>query len=268
MFRRLLIIAASAVIFGGALVSCGDSGAGAGGDLEWRSAVDVPLNIPLPVNFGQLVPGCKNLDADILTALGIDCRNLTTEQDSIVDLLIDEYVARLPEDTCFILNLGADTVKTDSDVMDFLRKLSRSEIRYSVGVNKRSDVKFTVYGMFFPTNDSLANVKDSVFYDIIRNNRTTGKRVNVLDSNGLTIIGGDRICYPSDCSTLTDTNSILDSLVIGRGTSKKFSYRWLVMLEKSEYENLRHASVTMDTVRIRIRLRFSGVNSMDSLFTL
>jgi hypothetical protein len=273
MFKRLLITALAALIFGGALVTCGDSGAGSEGKLEWRSAVDVPVNFELPVNFEPLFPGCKDLDPNSLTLLGIDdCNHLTAEQKEAVQLLLDNVVAQLPD--TFFINLGTPgSVPTTSDVMDFLRKLTHPEIRYSIGIKKSTDVKFTVYGMFFPPDDSLANltkVDSAEFYDIVVNDHINGKRVNVLDAIGIDIDGSER-CYPhgGPCGKLTDPNSILNDLVIGRGKNKKsFSYRWLLKLEKSEYEKLRKKEITNDIVRIRIRMRFSGVNSMDSLFTL
>jgi hypothetical protein len=266
MLRRLLIITASTAVFGCALVSCG-AGAESGETLRWRSAVDVPVNFSLPVSFGQLFPGCRDLSSDLLTVLGInDCDSLTSEQDTIVQSLLDDIVAELPEDTCFKVNLGAGTVPTGSDVMDFLRKLTNPEIKYSIGVNKSTNVKFTVYGMFFQTSDSMAMVKDSIFYDMITHNSVNNGRVSVLGTEGLSVNGSDTGCYPHNCG-LTAPNTQLNALVIGRDR-KSFSWRWLLTLKKSEYESLRNSTVATDTVHIRLRMRFSGENSIDSLFTL
>jgi len=267
MFRRLLITALSAAVFGCALVSCGDGAVGSGEPLRWKTAVDVPVNFSLPVDFEPLFPGCKNLDSTVLAKVfKIKCDSISPAQQTIVDSLLDIMVDKLPDTTCFRKGLGTGTVPTTSDVMDILRKLDKPEIRYSVEIKKNSSATFTVYGMFFPTNDSLGKVSDTAFYDVVIHDSTKGKRVNVLDSSGLIVGGKDMKCYPRVCNTLTNTNPILDSLVIGRGQTKKaFSWRWLVMLEKSEYENLRKSTVKKDTVNIRLRINFSGVNSVDSL---
>jgi len=278
MFRRLLITAVSAAVFGCALVSCGDGAAGSGEPLRWRTAIDVPVNFSLPVDFEPMFPGCKEMKAEplysaVFVKYKINCDSvLSPTQQAAIDSLIDVSVAKMPPDTYFIQSLDTGTVPTTSDVMDILRKLEKPEIRYSVGIEKSLDEMFTVYGMFFPTDDSLAKVRDSVFYKMVKRDSITGKRVNVLDTSGLDIGGGSIKCYPKECSELTDTNSNLDTLVLGLGLGPKdkkaFAWRWLVKLNKDEYNKLRKSPVMTDTVKIRIRINFSGVNSVDSLIKM
>ncbi|MDR2694486.1 MAG: hypothetical protein LBB74_09785 [Chitinispirillales bacterium] len=267
MLRRLLITFAATVIFGGTLVSCGDS-VESGGALSWKSAVDVPVNFSMKVgnNLGTalLSPGCKDLPPDILPP-GLDCDSLSPEEEAFVQGLIDSLV---PDS--YLLDIGKGTVPTTSDVMDFLRKLTDRDIRYSVGVTNDTPVKLTFYGMLFPRNDSAANISVEAYYDIIKNDSVSDGRVSIFGKGGLSMDAYGTGCYP-DCGELSPRNDRLDTLVVGNGRNKKtsFSYRWLVMLERSDYEtNLGDTASTSDSVSIKLRMRFSGVNSMDSLFTL
>ncbi|GBU20619.1 hypothetical protein R80B4_00498 [Fibrobacteres bacterium R8-0-B4] len=267
MFGRLIVAAASAAVFGGVLVSCGDSSE-SDETLKWRSAVDVPMNFSMSVgndlDNALLSPGCKDLPPDILPPL-LDCDSLSPEEDEFIQNLIDSL---MPDS--YLLDVGKGSVPTESDVMDFLRKLTDRDIRYSVGVTNGTTVKLTFYGMLFPKNDEAADMSVEAFYDIIKNDSVSGGRVNVFGAAGLTAEPDGKGCFPAACGGLSPRNDRLDTLVVGDGKDKNasLSYRWLVMLEKGDYGSLGNTAGTTDSIHIKIRMRFSGVNSMDSLFTL
>jgi hypothetical protein len=270
MLRRLLIIAASTAVFGCVLVSCGDS-AESGETLRWRSAVDVPVNFLMKVgndlDYAELLPE-------------VDCEKLTEDHPSLFiekgceEMSLDELMdllSLLPDDPdnpmpdlrqSYLVDLGSGTIPTTSDVMDFLRKLDSTKIEYSVGVTNNTIADLTFYGMLFRKNDSLASMAVDTFFNIIASDSTRGgRRINVLGDTGLSIKRGKTGRY--DCLPLQGEQ--LGDLVINQ---KQFSWRWLVKLEKSEFDGMRDTASTTDNVDIKLRIRFSGVNSIDSLFTL
>jgi len=268
MFKRLLITAASVAALGCALVSCGDSGAGTDKPLRWRTVVDVPVNFTLPVDFGALpFPDlrCESFLPELsLFDPTIDCDSLSDTQKELLQSLKDKIMDSLPP--YFILGIGKDTINAASQVMNALKKLDSLKINYSVGVQKGTDMTFAVYGMFVPIDDTNAlNAKDSVFYKKCDGDSTIGTRVNVFGSTGLTVKDTVMSCYPEPCGNLPRENPVLNDLVFN---TMKFSSRWIVKLDKSQYEILGRPSAMEDTVHIRLRINLSGVNSVDSLFKM
>jgi len=281
MFKRLLITAAVSVILGGALVSCGDSGAGSEETLRWRSAVDVPVNFSMAVgkdlDYSELLPDI-DIDCDELAAaypmffIDKPCDELTKEEllDLLSQLPVDPDDPDNPDEPDqpdgYIFDVGSGTVPTGSDVIDFLRKLTDTKIQYSITATNNTKISLTFFGMLFSDADTAA-MKDSVgvFYKAIEADDTVGGRVNMFGSTGLSLESKQDGCFPIRCGTLSDTlqGKRLGDLVTGQ---KAFSYRWLVKLD--DISDLTNTSETSDSIAIKLRIRFSGVNSMDSLFSL
>jgi len=274
MFRRLLITAVLTAIFGCALaiVSCGDSGTGAKEPLRWRTAIDVPVNFSLPVgqdldtmSLFPKVPGCEDLKPyDSLLSL-FNCDSLTPEQDSVIDEIRKSLISELPTDTSFLVDLGTDTVSTGSDVTDFLGKLTETNIKYSVTVTNRTKVDLTFYGMFFRKDDAIARDSIDVYYNKILEDSTRGGRVNVFPPNEKIM----QVNAKGDTGSYTCTSTVvgksLADLIINK---KAFSWRWLVRLKPNDYGDLGNNAKSADSVDIKLKIHFSGVNSIDSLFTL
>jgi len=281
MFKRLLITFAVATL-GCALVSCGDSGAGSDKPLQWRMAVDVPVNFTMPVNeslpSAPLLPdvdcedlpeeppyrlACEELPPDerkrfILTTL--------SEPSNPDDPALTPY---LPDS--YVVDVDSGTISTKSDVIDILRKLTDTRIQYSITATNYTKVALAFYGMFFRADDTAAmKCSVDVFYnDYIKTDNTDSGRVNMFGSEGLFLRSKDSTSYPAvippDTLALSDSlqGRRLGDLIIRQ---KAFSYRWLVKLD--DISGLGSASENSDSIVIKLRIRFSGVNSMDSLFTL
>lgn len=267
MLGRLLIAAALISVFGCALVSCGDGGAGSGETLRWRTAVDVPMNFQMKVGqnlTSALLPAsCKDLPPALLPP-SIDCDKLTPAQEKIVQELINSMPSS------YLLNLGSGSVPTTSDVIDVLRKLTDTKIEYSAGITNSTSAKLTFYGMLFKTTDKkAADASIDTFFNYIALDSINGGRVNILGPAGLPVESGKTDAYPPrDAIEDTLKARALSDLIIGKG-QKAFAWRWLVKLEKSEFDGLeKDTANTTDSVTIKLRIRFSGVNSVDSLFTL
>jgi len=282
MFKRLLITAASTAALGLVPVSCGDSGAGSDKPLRWRTAVDVPVNFTMKVgkglNTAELLPeaDCDELseregfrDAFLIKP----CEDWTVRE--LMDLaasLPDNPGNPKPEllsDTSHVFDLGSDSISTESDVINVLRKLTDTKIQYSITAANKTNISLTFFGMLFPITDTAA-MRDSVgvFYkSIIENNSAdiANGRVNMFGKTGLFLEADSVGSYPLKPKGLSDSSDgkRLGDLVIGK---KAFAYRWIVKLE--DIKNLKDTSETKETVDIKLRIRFSGVNSVDSLFTL
>jgi len=265
MFKRLLIIAASTAVLVCLLASCGDDGAGSGEPLRWRSAVDVPVNFSIKVDlddpkitqsFPKIDCGKLIVAYPELSLLGLDCDSVKS-QDSLISFLQKNKPELLPNSN-FILDIDSGTVSTASDVMDFLRKLDSTKIEYEMWVKNDTKAALTVYGMFFRKDDrEIKNMKDTAYYNIIKDNKTKdGQRVNILDTMGMYLNMGSTGYVKSK----PEQGKPLGDLIIRQ---KAFSYRWLVKFDKMD-----KTAVATDTVKIRLRIGFSGLNSMDSLFTL
>jgi len=267
MFKRLLIAASLTAVLGFALVSCGVGDSG--GQLRWRSAIDVPMNFSRKVGQDldsallgsglDLYPSCDQLTPEDLAELppGVDCEYLSPED---LARLLPDFAQRLPHD--FLLDLGAETVSTTSDVMDILKKLINPKIEYSIGVTNSTSATLTFYGMLFAESDSAAGADVMEYYDIIASDDTSGGRVNVFGPDGLCVEPGKTIRYPNPPG---QSKPLRCDLVIG---SRALSWRWLVKLDNVEYGGLRDTANTTDTVGIKLKMRFSGENSFDSLFSL
>jgi len=274
MFKRLLITAAVSVIFGGALVSCGDSGAGSGETLRWRSAVDVPVNFSRPIgndlDFSVLLP---EIDCDELTDAypelfeDTPCDELTPEKrlDLLTQLPVDPNEPGEPEQPDgYIFDVDKGTVSTGSDVIDFLRKLTDTKIQYSITAANNTKISLTFFGMLFSADDFAAmNDTVGVFYKAIEADDTVGGRVNMFGKTGMFLPKNSVGRYPIEDLSDPLQGKRLGNLVTGK---KPFAYRWLVKLD--DISDLTSSSETTDSIAIKLRIRFSGVNSMDALFNL
>jgi len=279
MFRRLLITAVSTMVFGWALVSCGD-GAGSGEPLRWRTAVDIPVNFTMKVgnnlNYAKLLPDdivdCDSLEVNYPEWFSQwfsqkPCEEYTIEErlDLIAQLPRDpDNPTPEPPDSGYIFDIGSGSVPTTSDVIDVLRTLTDTKIQYSITAANNTNVSLTFYGMLFTAADTAA-MKDSVdvFYDTIINSATREGRVNMFGTEGLFLRSKKTGSYPSKGLSSEEDGRLLGDLIIRQ---KKFSYRWLVKID--DISGLTDTSSTKESVDIKLRIRFSGVNSVDSLFTL
>ncbi len=270
MLKRLMITAVSAAILGCALVSCGNNGAGSGDTLRWRTAIDVPVNFSLPVgqdlNKTSLVPGCADLPPELLLLYNLNCDSLTAEDSLVMTEMLDSLLgeSKLP-DTSILVDLGTDTVSTASDVIDFLGKLTNTNIKYSVWVTNRTQATLTFYGMFFPKNDRIARDSIEQYYRKIQGDSTRGGRVNVFPPYKTMRVEANGGTETYECTSTVVGESLADLII----NKKAFSWRWLVRLETGDYGSLGNANNgSADSVDIKLRIRFSGINSIDSLFTL
>jgi len=277
MFKRLLITAASTAALGLVPVSCGDSGAGSDKPLRWRTAVDVPVNFSMPVgddlNYAELLP---DVDCDELTdeypELFIlkPCEDYSTKEllDMLSQLDPDNPKPDLP--SSYVFDVGSNTISTKSDVIDVLRKLTDTKIQYSITAANNTKAPLTFYGMFFRADDTAAmKCPVDTFYNAVINDSVRGGRVNMFGPSGLHLpkdsTGRYPLIVPPDTLTLSDTSQgrRLGDLIIRQ---KAFSYRWLVKID--DISNLGSTSENSDSIAIKLRIRFSGINSIDSLFTL
>jgi len=274
MFRRLLVTVGLAAILGCAfaIVSCGDSGTGSNVPLRWRSTIDIPVNISLPVgqdldttSLIPKIPGCEDIKSYDSSLSLLDCDNLTPEQDSVINEIRDSIISGLPTDTSFLVDLGTDTVSTGSDVTDFLGKLTDRSITYNVSITNKTKATLTFYGMFFRKDDSIARDSIEEYYNKIQGDSTRGGRVNVFpphEKEMRVLANGGTDSFK--CTTAVVGKSLADLII----TKKAFSWRWLVRLEPKDYGHLGNNAKSADSVDIKLKIKFSGVNSIDSLFTL
>jgi len=253
MFRSLLIAAVSAAVLGCALASCGGGGgAGSGETLRWKTAVDVPVNFSMKVgndlSYAELFPE-------------VDCDELTNKfPGSFIDKECEEWNSL---DSGYIFDLGSGTIPTTSDVMDILRKLDSTKIQYSITATNNTKIPLTFFGMLFPNKDT-ASMMDTVkvFYDsIVRMDDTIGGRINIFGKTGLHVESKRTESYPLGGLSDEKQGKRLGDLIIHQ---KAFSYRWLVKLD--DISGLKDTAKTEEFVDIKIRIRFSGVNSVDSLY--
>lgn len=256
MFKRLLIVSA----FGLALASCG-ADYGGGRPLEWRSSVDVPMNFSRKVDAAPLFPesGCELLADEYLEPLlpeGVGCEDLAPGD--IARLL--QGLSEPPPPQSYLIDLGADTVSTSSDAVNILRKLRDPDIAYWIGAANGTEAALTFYGMLFPESDGAAGLSAAEYYGLVAKNDTSGGRVNIFGRDGLRVGPDSTMPY----SMPPGQGEPLCNLVI---RSKALAWRWLVRLDAAEYGALNDTAKTADnTVSIKLRMRFSGVNSFDSLF--
>lgn len=199
---------------------------GPGGTLRWRAALDVPVNF---------------------------------------SWRIGDSLGTLPPGIAVPVDLGTDTVSTDSDAMSIARRLSDPEIAYSADVTNGTGFEMTVYGMLFGARDRLAGMGAAEFLDTVKAGGEGARRVNVFGGQGLRLMPDETKRYDMP----ERDGAALCSLTV---RSNSFYWRWLLIVETGTGKNAEPEPGTeprnvngTDSVSVKIRMRFSGVNSFDSL---
>jgi hypothetical protein len=242
--KRLLYAAASTAI--AVLASCADNGGQADNDLEWRTSIDLPVNFSQALDYNRQWLSLSELDPD-----GILLGNIPADSIPVDSILVD---------------LGKNNISMTSDFIDILRKTTKQNISYQVSATNGTDTgkagaNLTFYGMLFGDDDSTANTGIEEFYYMTRFGASDSGYVNIFGRNGLHVPHGHTEPYASP----EEQNKALTGLLMH---SKTIYFRWLVMLSDINKGILTDTSAVPDSVYIKLRIRFSGVNSFDSLFTL
>jgi len=204
-----------------------------GGDGEWQEPLRWKSSIDIPLNHSQKVAR------------------------QIGDTLDTAHV-----DTSILLDLGTNDASTNTDVMNILKKMESLDVKYSIGITNGTVAGLTFYGMLFKDGDEAASMDMRDFYAIVRSTAAgNGDRINLLSSGGLLLESNDNITYKRDPLSKEERDLILGSNAL--------AWRWLIKLNNIGFNSLKNDTTDCtDTVAIRLKINFSGVSSLDSLFSL
>jgi hypothetical protein len=179
-----------------------------------------------------------------------------TEQHIINDL----DVANIG-DSATILDLGTHEIPIRNDINQYLHKLTKHEFNYWIKVTNNTAARLTFHGLLFENGDNAENLSASSFYNLLTTGSQTAltsqNRIRLLSQNGLTALSNETV---SD-SMPGELSAPLCNLML---KSKSMAWRWVLEINNEDMADI----PTSGTVDINLRIRVSGVNSFDSLFTM
>jgi hypothetical protein len=163
-----------------------------------------------------------------------------------------------------VVDLGTSIIPLTSDVFNLLRKFTNHQIGYQIGITNRAGADAILYGILFREGDDPADWSAEQLYEALTRGsmidmaRRYG-RINLLGQSGLYVPSGETGDRP--ISMPDRFSADLCSLLLG---DTNLSWRWLARLSDRDHAIL---DGTADSIDVRLRIRFSGVNSFDSLLT-
>jgi len=222
------------------------------GTLRWQTSIDLPINISRSLTMDEyrrlLLPD-SILDNIFLTERELDSILASGEWDNILG-------------NSAYWDLGAESFPITSDFMKILKKTTDPSINYSLDLFNDTDMGLTFYGLLFGGSDSAAASLDSAaFYELVTSDSSDGKSVNLFGPKGMHVNPAEKGHKP-----MTQDTTLCNLLM----REKAIACRCLVMINKPEGNGMADTrdSVKVNSVSINLRIKFSGVNSFDSLFTL
>jgi hypothetical protein len=160
-----------------------------------------------------------------------------------------------------VMDLGTDTILMRSDIIEMLRKLTDHETDYQLSVTNNTGRRFTLFGALYRKGDAAGNLDIYEFYNLI----TAPGDPGVPGASHINLLGRDGIdTRPGETGTGFMPSGTSDRFCDIILNSESIVWRWLALLGERNVGSLSD-TCAVDT---RLRIRISGVNSFDSLFTL
>ena len=162
----------------------------------------------------------------------------------------------------FTMDLGADTFTIQEKEVRAFRRMQNRSLAFAIQAINHSNVDIRLYALF--ASDSL---RKRLYVDSLALNQvnalisdTTGKAERVGLVN---LLGPQGVLIPRRDSVANNSVALNDSQLQQILSTNKGSMRWVARFLKSSRDSM----TNVDSITINSKIRFEGVNNMDSLMT-